>query len=129
MLSMPNLIRHVIDYANVLFSWQLFEKRAELLKAATVEIDNSLRSWLLGGERQRSYGTYFFFSRRSTHADFLIPGLILRCRNCQGAMPINDAVCRFCSTPNSKPPCTVCRLPVKGKSPHLVVEECKFTKV
>ncbi|KAJ7184758.1 hypothetical protein C8R46DRAFT_1158882 [Mycena filopes] len=84
---------HIYIYADVLFSWQLFHKRLELLKSV-----NHTDTVLDGGE----------------HAIGMI-------RTCTGAgcgepVELGKTACRNCSRPCSMPQCTVCRLPVKGLS-------------
>ncbi|KAJ7148202.1 hypothetical protein C8R46DRAFT_1167201 [Mycena filopes] len=84
---------HIYIYADVLFSWQLFHKRLELLKSV-----NHTDTVLDGAE----------------HAIGMI-------RTCTGAgcgepVEVGKTACRNCSRPCSMPQCTVCRLPVKGLS-------------
>ncbi|KAJ7613889.1 hypothetical protein DFH06DRAFT_1014506 [Mycena polygramma] len=82
---------HVRIYADVLFSWQLFHKRLELLKSV---------------------------NHADTIADSAQHGIgMLRsCIGCGEVVEQGKNACPNCSRPCSMPQCTVCRLPVKGLS-------------
>ncbi|TFK18369.1 hypothetical protein FA15DRAFT_760641 [Coprinopsis marcescibilis] len=85
--------RHVYLYAELLFRWQLFNKRLELLNAV-VKLDPPV------DEKQHKIG------------------LVRRCARPDCSMLLDEKghICSHCSTPNSLPACTICRLPVRGLS-------------
>ncbi|KAJ6467500.1 hypothetical protein C8R47DRAFT_990390 [Mycena vitilis] len=82
---------HVRIYADVLFSWQLFHKRLELLRSV---------------------------NHADTIADSAQHGIgmIRSCVGCGEVVEPGKNACPNCSRPCSMPQCTVCRLPVKGLS-------------
>lgn len=95
----PNLIRqfyaHVEAYAELLFRWQLLEKRLELLKSVP--------------------------PRRNGLADPVQHklGLVSRCTRCSGEFSRDTSagkICPNCLNTKILPNCTVCRLPVRGLS-------------
>ncbi|KAF7373833.1 WD-REPEATS-REGION domain-containing protein [Mycena sanguinolenta] len=88
---MTDFVKHISIYADVLFSWQLFHKRLELLKSVN-HIDT------LSDSAQHEIG------------------MIRSCTTCGEVVEQGKNSCRNCSRPCSTPHCTVCRLPVKGLS-------------
>ncbi|KAF8209638.1 hypothetical protein K438DRAFT_1711879 [Mycena galopus ATCC 62051] len=86
-----DFMNHVYIYADMLFSWQLFHKRLELLKS--VNYAN-----IVADSGQHSIG------------------MIRSCTTCGEMVEEGKNACRNCSRPCGMPHCTVCRLPVKGLS-------------
>jgi len=102
------LIQPILVYADMLFRWELNQKRLELLKVIRRQ-DRDPTEF-----KQHEIGTS---SPRSiqAHCSLNLLGLVLTCVRC--SVPINNkhTVCVSCSHAVQKPSCTVCRLPVKGK--------------
>lgn len=91
--EIQQFLNSVYAYAEVLFSWQLYHKRLELLKA----VHGQEMSWDIGQHEI---------------------GIVHRCTvfGCQGDIPHGVSVCTSCSHRAMMPSCSVCRLPVKGLS-------------
>ncbi|KAJ6566840.1 hypothetical protein B0H19DRAFT_1067114 [Mycena capillaripes] len=89
--QMTAFLNHVYIYADVLFSWQLFHKRLELLKS--VNYADTVADGTQHGI-----------------------GMIRSCMDCGEVVEQGKNACRNCSRPCGLPHCTVCRLPVKGLS-------------
>ncbi|KAJ6537274.1 hypothetical protein DFH09DRAFT_1369220 [Mycena vulgaris] len=91
--KMVEFLNHVHIYADVLFSWQLYHKRLELLKSV---------------------------SHHDTVVDVAQHGigLMRSCAKCKEVIEQGKTVCPnpTCSRPCGMPQCTVCRLPVRGLS-------------
>ncbi|KAJ7205052.1 hypothetical protein GGX14DRAFT_551619 [Mycena pura] len=94
--NIAEFVNHVHLYAEVLFSWQLYHKRLELLKSIS-HLDAA-------EDTQHSTGIH-----KSS-------GMMRRCLGCGDIMEQDKNACRNCSRPCGMPHCTVCRLPVKGLS-------------
>lgn len=93
--------RHVLVYAELLFRWELFHKRLELLKAVEkpgIPV-NKERSQ---HQEDQQHGL----------------GLVRMCArpDCPMLLEPKTHVCSHCGTPSPLPGCTICRLPVKGSS-------------
>ncbi|KAF8168512.1 hypothetical protein B0H34DRAFT_685839 [Crassisporium funariophilum] len=94
----PQLVQqfrlNVYVYAEILFRWQLFHKRLELLKAV-----NQQEASLVKMEPHRI-------------------GLLRLCArsDCRMVLPDKSNICQYCGSSSSKASCTICRLPVKGLS-------------
>ncbi|KAJ7473277.1 hypothetical protein FB451DRAFT_290628 [Mycena latifolia] len=84
-------LNHVLIYADVLFSWELYHKRLELLKSV------SHHDAVADGAQ---HGI----------------GLMRSCAKCGDIVEEGKNACGKCSRPSGMPQCTVCRLPVKGLS-------------
>lgn len=83
---------HVYAYAELLFRWQMYHKRSELLKSikhAAVTSDDLENHTI---------------------------GLSHTCIQCNMILPYNSVVCPSCNVPYRTAKCSVCRLPVKGLS-------------
>ncbi|KAF7354044.1 WD-REPEATS-REGION domain-containing protein [Mycena venus] len=89
--KITEFMNHVYIYADVLFSWQLFHKRLELLKSV------NYTDTAANGEQ---HGI----------------GMIRTCTTCGEMVEQGKNACRNCARPCGMPHCTVCRLPVKGLS-------------
>ncbi|KAJ7690925.1 hypothetical protein B0H14DRAFT_3906345 [Mycena olivaceomarginata] len=89
--QITEFMNHVYIYADVLFSWQLFHKRLELLKSVNYA-DSIVDS--------AQHGI----------------GMIRSCTTCGEVVEQGKNACRKCSRPCGMPHCTICRLPVKGLS-------------
>ncbi|KDR70095.1 hypothetical protein GALMADRAFT_76692 [Galerina marginata CBS 339.88] len=86
---------NVYAYAELLFKWQMFHKRLELLKAVSQrDVIPSVQTEV------HRIGLH----RVCTRAD------------CRMLLPEKSNVCKHCGTSCSMPACTVCRLPVRGLS-------------
>ncbi|KAJ7576839.1 hypothetical protein C8J56DRAFT_971742 [Mycena floridula] len=84
--------RHIQVYAEMLFRWQLFHKRLEILKIIqTTALENQHE---IGIER--------------------------RCSRCHSCLPKRGNACTSCHLPCSMPSCSICRLPIKGLSQSCV---------
>ncbi|KAF9218601.1 hypothetical protein BS17DRAFT_741950 [Gyrodon lividus] len=83
---------HILTYANVLYSWQLLNKRLELLTAVRTSpfIRTPPQNMDMGFNIQPACG---------------------RCGHGQSA---NEESCSMCGNRHTKPSCSICRLPVKG---------------
>ncbi|KAF9467004.1 hypothetical protein BDZ94DRAFT_1250295 [Collybia nuda] len=92
----PDLIEqfvsHVQSYAELLFRWELFHKRLELLKSVNKHITSR------DGDDRHSIG------------------LVRTCTRCTMILPDRVNACPSCGNPCSMANCTICRLPVKGLS-------------
>ncbi|KAF8798319.1 hypothetical protein BYT27DRAFT_7246637 [Phlegmacium glaucopus] len=84
---------NVYVYAELLFRWQLFHKRLELLKAVNRQPDGLVPNTV----------PYHI-------------GLLRLCprSDCRAILPEKSNICRHCSTSCVMPKCTICRFPVKG---------------
>ncbi|CAK5284473.1 unnamed protein product [Mycena citricolor] len=85
---------HVQVYAEILFSWQMYHKRLELLRAVGGSGGGAALPDSLG------YSI----------------GIQRRCSTCGEIVQEGKMSCRNCDAPAGPPRCTVCRLPVKGLS-------------
>ncbi|KAJ7500604.1 hypothetical protein B0H11DRAFT_784912 [Mycena galericulata] len=90
-MTIVEFLSHIHIYADVLFSWQLFHKRLELLKS--VKYPDTV-----GDSTQHRIG------------------LLRSCPHCHHIVEQDRNSCPNCSRPCGMPHCTVCRLPVKGLS-------------
>lgn len=88
--------RHVLIYAELLFRWQLYNKRMELLNA----IDRP-RPELEREEEQHRIGLMRMCPRPDCR--MLLDAKTRSCLQCNASAPL--------------PGCTICRLPVKGMFP------------
>ncbi|KAJ7739030.1 hypothetical protein DFH07DRAFT_983862 [Mycena maculata] len=84
-------VNHIHIYADLLFSWQLYHKRLELLKSVN-------HPDAVGEAAQHDLG------------------LIRNCTNCNTIVEAGKNACPNCARFCGMPHCTVCRLPVKGLS-------------
>lgn len=82
---------HVLAYAEMLFRWQLLNKRLELLKSAKI--------------------TTFHVNSREAIFD-----VQHACGKCNRTLDPHIETCSSCGLRTLKPRCTLCRLPVKGLS-------------
>ncbi|KAG2364093.1 hypothetical protein BDR07DRAFT_1355525 [Suillus spraguei] len=82
---------HVLAYAEMLFRWQLLNKRLELLKSAKL--------------------TTFHANNREANFD-----VQHACRKCNRPLDAHIETCSCCGLRTLKPRCSLCRLPVKGLS-------------
>ncbi|KAG1770755.1 hypothetical protein EDD22DRAFT_865833 [Suillus occidentalis] len=82
---------HVLAYAEMLFRWQLLNKRLELLKSAKI--------------------TTFHANSRETIFD-----VQHACGKCNRTLDPHIETCSCCGLRTLKPRCSLCRLPVKGLS-------------
>lgn len=101
---------NVYYYAELLFRWQMYSKRLELLKAVTKQ-DISL------SPKGEPYTIGLFFEFEDTSgSNFWFLGLHRICTRigCQSLLPTKASTCQYCSTPCTMPLCTICRLPTKG---------------
>ncbi|KAJ7084577.1 hypothetical protein B0H15DRAFT_386319 [Mycena belliarum] len=89
--KIAEFLNHVHIYADLLFSWQLFHKRLELLK---------------------SVSRYDAAPESAQHGI----GLMRSCSKCGEIVEAGKTACRSCSRPSGALQCTVCRLPVRGLS-------------
>ncbi|KAK7061329.1 WD-repeats-region domain-containing protein [Favolaschia claudopus] len=89
--QMISFMNHVSIYADLLFSWQLFHKRLELLKSVN-------HADTISDSAQHGIG------------------LAQSCATCGRVVELGRRTCRNCSRPCTMPHCTICRLPVKGLS-------------
>ncbi|KAF8885596.1 hypothetical protein BD779DRAFT_1532626, partial [Infundibulicybe gibba] len=89
-------ICHIQIYSEILFNWQLFHKRLELLKVAHNQIP--------GQEASSDHHL----------------GLVQACTRCKMIIPHKVNACPSCGNPCSMANCSICRLPVKGLSHNCV---------
>ncbi|KAG0709286.1 hypothetical protein DFH29DRAFT_887529 [Suillus ampliporus] len=82
---------HVLAYAEMLFRWQLLNKRLELLKSAKI--------------------TTFHVNNREAIFD-----VQHACGTCKRTLHPHMEMCSSCGLRTLKPRCSLCRLPVKGLS-------------
>ncbi|KAF5339452.1 hypothetical protein D9611_009784 [Ephemerocybe angulata] len=94
--------RHVLVYAELLFRWELYIKRLEMLNS--VQVMPEIR-------RDKD-------GRHEGHVHQHRIGLTRMCRrpDCRMLLDPTLHVCVHCGTPAPPPACTICRLPVKGLS-------------
>lgn len=102
------LVAHVLAYAEMLYSWRLYLKRAELFNAAKIP-DPLLE--------KTGLGQYFLETNiiyESVHTDSHIQTIDINtiCEKC--LLPLEAGVCGVCSR-HKFPLCILCRTPVKGK--------------
>jgi len=97
----PELVKqfvaHVLVYADMLFGWQLFHKRVEMLKSVDQEIQKMVPPYFHSGFEQRI-------------------GVVVACERCRNVFRSNETVCSTCTSRSKLPQCTICRLPTKGLS-------------
>ncbi|KAJ3839635.1 hypothetical protein F5878DRAFT_109415 [Lentinula raphanica] len=86
------LLQHVYFYAEMLSRWEIYHKRAELLKSITIPKDES--------------------ELQEHNFD-----LVQTCTQCTNSLPVwKGTSCEWCGQSRATPKCTVCRLTVKGLS-------------
>ncbi|KIJ64123.1 hypothetical protein HYDPIDRAFT_112664 [Hydnomerulius pinastri MD-312] len=85
---------HILAYADVLFSWQLLNKRLELLNAVKTS-------------------TFVRTPPQKMDMSFDIQPACGRCGRGQSS---DDESCSMCGNRPTRPSCSICRLPVKGLS-------------
>lgn len=108
---LSQLACHILAYADVLFNWQLLNKRLELLN--TVKTSSFVRTppQNLG----MRFGAYLAvcaqFSVAHPYTD-IQPA----CGQCGHGHMSDDVSCSMCGSHQTHPRCSVCRLPVKGTS-------------
>ncbi|XP_006457486.1 hypothetical protein AGABI2DRAFT_189013 [Agaricus bisporus var. bisporus H97] len=88
------MIAHVHVYAELLFRWQMYEKRIELLKIM------SKRKIVKEEHKDMHYRL----------------GIVQTCTHCGQSLPQNSIECHTCHVPRTMALCSICRLPVKGLS-------------
>lgn len=114
----PQLIEqlklNVYHYAELLFRWQIYHKRLELLKAVTRR-DGPLVPIRTEVNRIGMFHSVTCFGRQRLNGSFSL-GLHRICprADCKMLLPERVHICPYCNAPCSMPACTVCRLPVKG---------------
>lgn len=107
---LSQLACHILAYADVLFSWELLNKRLELLGA--VKTSSFIRTppqnldMKFGAHHPESH-----LSNANASAD-IQPA----CGQCGHGQLSDDDACSMCGNHQTNPRCSVCRLPVKGKS-------------
>ncbi|KAF9527133.1 hypothetical protein CPB83DRAFT_856798 [Crepidotus variabilis] len=87
---------NVYYYAELLFRWQMYHKRLELLNATSSQLDSSLPEDM--DVEPHKLGLHRLCMRQ----------------DCRNILPDKVTICQYCHTPCAMPACTVCRLPVKG---------------
>ena len=110
---------NVYAYCELLFRWQMYNKRLELLKAVTVNQSNSFLSDNKKAEVHR-IGPYSLYSYQPTiflsdwvNCHIGLDRICVR-GDCKTVLPEKARTCPQCNTFCSLPTCTICRLPVKG---------------
>lgn len=104
-------IRHIHVYAEMLFSWQLYHKRLELLKSVNTQV--------IPLEKEHTLGEPLSPCFKLAINRFPI-GLIRTCLRCTTDLPEKVNMCPSCGSPCSMASCSVCRLPVKGAPPFFL---------
>ncbi|KAF8907725.1 hypothetical protein CPB84DRAFT_1813522 [Gymnopilus junonius] len=102
---------NVYAYAELLFRWQMHQRRLELLKAVTQhDHDHQPAPRLPTLQKKTAVPTI----QTEVHQ----VGLLRICsrRDCRAPLPEKSNACSSCGTSCLMPACTVCRLPVKGLS-------------
>ncbi|KAF9491085.1 hypothetical protein BDN71DRAFT_1453503 [Pleurotus eryngii] len=85
------LLTHIHVYAELLFAWQLYHRRLELLKCIRSSIHDKAR-------QDFNSGIFHSFSR------------------CGHEILQNGNSCPSCGQPSKMPLCSICRMPIKGLS-------------
>jgi len=85
---------NIYVYAELLFRWQLFHKRLELLKAV------GQQDGVISNTEPHRIGLLRLCSRN----------------DCRAILPKHSNICKHCSAACPMPRCTICRFPVKGLS-------------
>ena len=96
----------------MLFGWQLFHKRVELLKSANQEVQKIAplhASFSLG----QKLGKRALLGRNATQ-DCTSTGVVITCERCGSAFSPNESLCSICANRSRLPQCSICQLPVKG---------------
>ena len=98
-------LRYVNEYAEVLFRWELYHKRLELLKVVHPHV--------IAEADQHEIGEFssiiLCISDLSVYA-----GVSRLCGTCHAVLPVDAGTCSSCSHSSGMPNCSICRLPVKG---------------
>ena len=106
---LSQLACHILVYADMLFSWELLNKRLELLGA--VKTSSFIRTPPQNLDmRFGASHSCVLLGNANTHAD--IQPAYGQCGH--GRLSDDDA-CSMCGNHQTSPRCSVCRLPVKGK--------------
>jgi hypothetical protein len=118
----------VYHYAELLFRWQIYHKRLELLKAVTRR-DGTLVPIRTEVNRIGMFDLVTCFGRQEV--EWIVSlGLHRICprADCKMLLPERVHICPYCNAPCSMPACTVCRLPVKGLyMPIVFVSQLQLT--
>lgn len=101
-------VSHVQSYAEMLFRWELFHKRLELLKSVNRNITSR------DGDDRHAIG-YSNLLEWCSISDTRNVGLVRTCTRCTIVLPDKVNACPSCGNPCSMASCTICRLPVKGR--------------
>ena len=118
------LVRHVLIYAERLFSWEMFHKRLELLKSVDEEIQKISPPHKPSGLGQTGLGMSVSVRLTPILADFTL-GVANICDQCGVTLGTLEKPCDNCSNRSKRAQCTICRLPVKGKvGPCLINAQC-----
>ncbi|KIY66475.1 hypothetical protein CYLTODRAFT_377661 [Cylindrobasidium torrendii FP15055 ss-10] len=90
--DVARMARYVNVYAEILFRWEMFEKRLELLKV--------VQPYLEGEKGEHEIG------------------VTRLCSSCRATLPPDSKAftCTTCLRPSTSPACAACQLPVKGLS-------------
>jgi WD repeat-containing protein 59 len=112
---------HALIYAEMLFRWNLREKRLELLKLIYRNFKQEPAPTLQTRQiRQHDMGNSIHFAWSwildTDHPD---TDVVRTCFWCLDELRRNENICRSCNFPSTMPHCTICRLPVKGAQPHI----------
>lgn len=111
---LKQFVGHILVYANMLFRWQLFHKRVDLLKSVNQEVQTIAPPHVSSGFGVAGLGMAY----ATRHARFLayifFPGVVATCERCGRVLEANDRTCPNCASRFKMPQCSICRLPVKG---------------
>lgn len=114
---MKQFVSHVLTYSDMLFGWQLFHKRVELLKSVAEEMRKTVPLHTALGRSESQFGRSNILLHPSEHhIASLSSGISFVCKQCQVAMSSGETVCSTCTTTSRLPQCFICRLHVKGTS-------------
>lgn len=111
---LSQLVCHILAYADMLFGWQLLNKRLELLN--TVKTSSLIKTLpRILDMRFGACHTLLVVPLASTNT---CTDIQPACGQCGQGQSSDDVACSMCGSHQTNPRCSVCRLPVKGKFPQ-----------
>ena len=108
------MVCHVLAYAEILFAWQLPQKRSELLKSVEKDLRSGVPETVVTSLLESSpIGLSTLLVARAS-GNSLTLGVIRVCKVCGHNNQLGMDNCVSCAARLEVERCTVCRLPIRG---------------